>query len=217
MRVIVLGCGRLGSRVANMLDGAGHEVAVIDLEPSAFELLRPSFSGERIVGFGYDRHTFEQARVERADAFVAATGGDNRNLVAALAARRRFRVPTVVARIFDPERARIYLGHGIRTVSPVQWSAGTIRDLLLHSALETEQEFGNGEVAQVRVAIPPQLDGRTVQEVTIPGDVTVAVIVRAGRAILPVLGMRFEAGDVARFVVAREAFGRFESFLGMRG
>src|SRR6266545_518286 len=139
MRVIVLGCGRLGSRVANMLDGSGHEVTMIDLDPGAFELLRPAFAGERIVGFGFDRHTLDQARVDRADAFVAATAGDNRNLVAALAAKRRFRVPTVVARIYDPERARIYRGHGIRTVSPVQWSAGQIRDILLHAALETEQ------------------------------------------------------------------------------
>lgn len=217
MRVIVLGCGRLGSRVANMLDGEGHQVAVIDLDPAAFELLRPTFAGERIVGFGYDRHVLEQARIDRADAFVAATTGDNRNLVASLAAKRRFRVPTVVARIYDPERARIYLSQGIRTVSPVQWSAGTIRDILLHPALETEHEFGNGEVAQIRVELPPHLDGHSVQEVTIPGDVAVAVVVRDGQAILPTLGTRLQTGDVAHFIVAREAYARFESFLGMRG
>jgi trk system potassium uptake protein TrkA len=217
MRVIVLGCGRLGSRVANMLDGEGHDVAVIDLNPTAFELLRPTFSGERLVGFGFDRDVLEQARIDRADAFVAATTGDNRNVVAALAAKRRYRVPTVVARIYDPDRARIYLSQGIRTVSPVQWSAGRIRDILLHPAIEAEHEFGDGEVAQVRVKLPPHLDGHSVQEVTIPGDVAVAVIVRNGRAVLPTLGTRLQTGDIARFIVAREAYGRFESFLGMRG
>jgi len=217
MRVIVLGCGRLGSRIANMLDGEGHQVAIIDRDAETFEKLRPAFAGERIVGFGYDRHVLEQARLDRADAFVAATTGDNRNLVAALAAKRRFRVPIVVARIYDPDRAQIFLAHGIRTVSPVRWSAGTIRDILLHSAIEAEQQFGNGEVAQIRVEVPPQLYGRAVQDVTVPGDIAVSVIVRSGRAILPTLGMRFEAGDVARFVVAREAYGRFEAFLGMRG
>lgn len=217
MRVIVLGCGRLGSRVANMLDAAGHEVTVIDREARTFELLRPAFSGERVVGFGYDRHVLEQARVDRADAFVAATAGDNRNLVAALVARRRFRVPIVIARIYDPDRARIYLNQGIRTVSPVQWSAGRIGDILLHPALETESEYGSAEVALIRVVVPPQLEGRSVQDVTIPGDVVVTVIVRGGRAMLPTLGTRFEAGDVARFVVAREAYSRFESFLGMHG
>ena len=200
-----------------MLDAAGHEVTVIDRDPRTFELVRPAFAGERIVGFGYDRHTLEQARIDRADAFVAATAGDNRNLVAALVAKRRFRVPIVVARIYDPDRARIYLGHGIRTVSPVQWSAGRIGDILLHPALETEREFGEGEVAQIRVVVPPQLDGRTVQEVTIPGDLAVTIIVRAGKAILPTLGTQFKTGDVARFVVAREAYPRFESFLGMHG
>jgi trk system potassium uptake protein TrkA len=199
-----------------MLDGEGHDVTVIDSNPASFEQLRRAFSGERIVGFGYDRHVLEQARIERADAFVAAATGDNRNIVAALAAKRRFRVPTVVARIYDPDRARIYLGQGVRTVSPVQWSAGRIRDILVHPALESEREFGNGEVAQVRVVIGPQLEDRTVQELTIPGDLVVAVIVRRGEALLPTLGTRFEAGDVVRFLVARTAFGRFESFVGMR-
>jgi len=217
MRVIVLGCGRLGSKVANLLDAEGNAVAIIDRDPRTFDKLRPSFSGERIVGFGYDRHTLEQARVDRADAFVAATAGDNRNLVAALAAKRRFRVPIVVARIYDPDRAQIFLSQGIRTVSPVRWSAGTIRDILLHPAIEAEQQFGNGEVAQIRVDVPPHLEGRPIQEITVPGDIAVVVIIRAGRAILPTLGMRLEHGDVAHFAVARAAYGRFESFLGMRG
>ena len=217
MRVIVLGCGRLGSRIANSLDADGHRVAVIDRDRRAFDKLRQSFTGEAIVGFGYDRHVFEQVQLDRADGFIAATAGDNRNIVAALAAKRRFRVPIVVARIYDPDRAEIYLAQGIRTVSPVRWSAGTIRDLLLHPAIETEEEFGNGEVAQIRVVLPPLLHDRAVQDVSIPGDIAVAVIVRSGRALLPTLGTRFQAGDVARFVVAHEAYSRFESFMGMRG
>jgi trk/ktr system potassium uptake protein len=217
MRAIILGCGRLGSRIADMLDSEGHEVVVIDLDPEAFEKLRPSFGGERIVGFGFDRHVFEQARLERADAFVAATTGDNRNIVAALAARRRFRVPKVVARIYDPDRAEIYLRQGIRTVSPVQWSAGRIRDILVHPTVETEREYGNGEATQIRVELPRHLVGKSVQDVTIPGDITVSVIVRDGKAFLPTLGARFEQGDVLRLVVARAAYGRLESFLGLRG
>jgi len=200
-----------------MLDGDGHEVVVIDYDPRTFENLRPTFSGEKIEGFGFDRDVFEQARLDRADAFVSATAGDNRNIVAALAAKRRFRVPKVVARIYDPARAEIYLRQGIRTVSPVAWSAGRIRDILVHPAIEAEREYGNGEVSQIRVEIPHHLVGRTVEEVTVPGDIAVPVIVRAGKAMMPTLGSRFEEGDIARFVVAREAFGRFESFVGMRG
>lgn len=217
MRVIILGCGRLGGLIADSLDVAGHAVVVIDRDPAAFALLRRAFAGEQISGFGYDRHVLEQAGLDRADAFVAAMSGDNQNLVAALAAKRRFRVPIVVARIFDPVRARIYLAQGIRTVSPVQWSAGRVHDILVHPAVEGEREFGNGEVSQIRVVVPPALDGREVREVTVPGDIAVSVIVRRGVATLPTLGTRLQTGDVARFTVAREAFGRFESFLGMRG
>ena len=215
MRSVVLGCGRLGGRVANMLDAEGHQLAVIDRDPEAFAKLRPSFSGETIVGFGYDRHVLEAARIERADAFVAATTGDNRNIVAALVARRRFRVPIVVARIYDPDRAHIYRRQGIRTVSPVEWSAHRIRDILLHGEIETEQEFGNGEVVQIRIVVPPTLVGKTVQDVTVVGEIAVSVIIRAGVARAPTLGMHFEQGDVARFVVAREAYHRLESFLGI--
>jgi trk system potassium uptake protein TrkA len=215
MRAVVLGCGRLGGRVANMLDVEGHQLAVIDRDPEAFEKLRPSFSGETIVGFGYDRHVLESARIDRADAFVAATTGDNRNIVAALVAKRRFRVPIVAARIYDPDRAHIYLRQGIRTVSPVEWSAHRIRDILLHGEIETEQEFGNGEVVQIRVVVPPALVGKTVQDVTVVGEISVSAIVRAGVARMPTLGLQFEQGDVVRFVVVHEAYRRFESFLGI--
>jgi trk/ktr system potassium uptake protein len=217
MRVVVMGCGRLGGKVAGMLDAEGHQVAVIDRNPEVFASLRSSFSGETITGFGYDRHILESARINRADAFIAATAGDNRNIVAALIAKRRFRVPIVIARIYDPDRAHIYLRQGIRTVSPVEWSAGRIGDILLHAEIETEQEYGNGEVAQIRVIIPPHLVGRTVQEVTVVGEIVVSVIVRGGAARFPTLGTPFEAGDVVRFVVAREAYQRFESFLGVHG
>jgi len=215
MRAVVLGCGRLGGRVANMLDAEGHQVAVIDRDPETFEKLRASFSGETIVGFGYDRHVLEAARIDRADAFVAATTGDNRNIVAALVARRRFRVPIVVARIYDPDRARIYLRQGIRTVSPVEWSAHRIRDILLHGEIETEHEFGNGEVVQIRVVVPAALAGKSVQDVTAVGEIAVSAIVRAGVARMPTLGLQFERGDIVRFVVAHEAYHRFESFLGI--
>lgn len=216
MRAIVLGCGRVGSRIANMLDVAGHQVAVIDRDPETFANLRPSFAGETITGFGYDRHVLESGRINRADAFIAATTGDNRNIVAALIAKRRFRVPTVVARIYDPDRAHIFLRQGIRTVSPVEWSAHRIGNILLHNDVETEQEWGNGEVVQIRVSVSADLAGKTVRDVSIAGEIVVATIVRAGVARLPTLGVRFERGDVVRFVVAREAISRLESFLGGR-
>ncbi len=216
MRVVIVGCGRLGSRVANMLDAAGHHTVVIDRDPTAFKQLRLSFRGETIVGFAYDQRTLEKAHLERTDVFVATTRGDNRNIIAALAAKRRFRVPKVVARLYDPDRAEIYQTQGILTVSPVSWSAHRIRDMLLHPAIEEAQEFGNGEVALIRVEAPSVLWGKRVADVTVPGDIMVAVVVRQEKAILPTLGMSFQEGDTVHFAVAREAYARFESFVGGR-
>ena len=218
MRVIVLGCGRLGSSVANMLDGEGHQVAVIDRDAATMDKLRPGFAGEQIVGYGYDRHVLEQARLERADAFVAATAGDNRNIVAALAARRRFRVPIVVARIYDPDRAEIFRGPGDqdRLAGPVVG-----RDDPRRPAAPGDRD--RDRVRQRRGRADPRRRCRRTSRAArsrtspSPGDIAVAVIERGGRAILPTLGVRFEHDDVVRFVVAREAYGRFESFLGMRG
>jgi trk system potassium uptake protein len=140
---------------------------------------------------------------------------DHRNIVIALVAKRRFRVPIVVARICDPDRAHIYLRQGVRTVSPVEWSAHRIRDILLHVEIETEQEFGNGEVVQVRAEITPAPAGRSVQDLTVPGDIAVSVIVRAEVAHTATLGVTFQTGDIVRFVVARQAYRRLESLLGI--
>ena len=193
----------------------GPSGAVIDRKPPPWTSCSPGSRPSRSSGYGDDRDVLEQARLERADAFVAPTAGDNRNIVAALTAKRRFRVPNVVARIYDPERAEIYRAHGIMTVSPVSWSAGMIRDVLLHPAIETETEFETARSTRSGWRCRG-LEGCTSQDVTSPAtSSSPSSSARAGRPADP--GDPFERDDVVRFVVAREAYGRFESFLGMRG
>jgi trk system potassium uptake protein TrkA len=216
MRIVVLGCGRVGGGLAGLLDDLGHQVVIVDRDPASFEKLPAAFKGVRVVGFAFDRRILEEARVESADALVAATRDDGCNIVAALAAKKRFRVPMVVARIYDPLRAEIFRNQGILTVSPVRWSIHRLRDVLLHAAIEVEHEFESGEVVLIRLPVPPALRGRRVADVTVPGDIVVAAITRRGRAMLPTLGTEFEEGDVARFIVARGAYERFESFVGLR-
>ncbi|HYL36488.1 MAG TPA: TrkA family potassium uptake protein [Bryobacteraceae bacterium] len=199
-----------------MLDGMGHQVVVVDQDPDAFAQLRRSFAGEKIVGQAHERHTFQQAGAEQADAFVAATREDNRNIVAALAAKHHFKVPKVVARIYDPDRAKIYRDQGLLTLSPVDWAANRIRDMLVHAAVETEREFETGEVALIRMEVPARLRGKLVADVSVAGDISVVVISRRGRSLLPTMGTRFEQGDIVRFVVAREAYARFESLVGLK-
>jgi trk system potassium uptake protein TrkA len=134
MYVIIVGCGRVGSALAMLLSQEGHEVTVIDINPAQFErFLGEDFTGNTIVGDGIDIDVLRQAEIERADAFVTATSGDNHNLMAAQIAQRIFKVPRVVARCNDPIRGTIYEKLGLRMVIPT-----TIGAQYLHRAIMEE-------------------------------------------------------------------------------
>ncbi|MCL4378280.1 MAG: TrkA family potassium uptake protein, partial [Actinobacteria bacterium] len=108
MQIVIMGCGRVGAQLANLLSVDGHKVSIIDQDPKSFKRLGKSFKGEKITGFGYDKGVLEKAGIDHADAFASVTQGDNRNIVGALVAKREYRVPIVVARIYDPVRAIVY-------------------------------------------------------------------------------------------------------------
>ncbi|MCC6703919.1 MAG: TrkA family potassium uptake protein [Thermomicrobiales bacterium] len=118
MRVVIVGCGRLGARIASKLDSASHEVVIIDTNPRAFRRLAPGYRGDTIIGTGIDEDVLRQAGIERADAFIAVTEGDNRNIFAAQVARVTFAVPRVSARIYDPVRADTYRNLGLEVICP---------------------------------------------------------------------------------------------------
>ncbi len=132
MNVVIMGCGRVGAQLAMTLDREGHTVTVLDLKQEAFSRrLSPEFGGRAIVGNGIDMDTLRRAGIDSADAFVAVTQGDNRNVMAAQIAQHLFNVPKVVCRIYDPIREEIYHTLGIETISPTMVGAR-----LLHEALE---------------------------------------------------------------------------------
>ena len=118
MRVVILGCGRVGARLAGMLDAESHKVSVIDTTLEAFERLPASFSGKVVLGEGVDYDILREAGIERADAFVAATQGDNRNIMASQIAKHLFGVKNVVTRVYDPLRADTFATLGLRAISP---------------------------------------------------------------------------------------------------
>src|SRR6478609_58698 len=118
-----MGCGRVGSSVADGLCRLGHDVAVIDSDSKAFNRLGPDFAGQRVLGLGFDREVLLRAGIEEADAFAAVSSGDNSNIISARLAREIFRVPRVVARIYDAKRAEVYERLGIPTVATVRWTA----------------------------------------------------------------------------------------------
>lgn len=123
MRVVIMGCGRVGSTIAARLEREGNTVTVVDTDPYSFRRLPSDFKGETLVGSGYDDHVLESAGIRNADAFLALTQGDNRNLLAAQMAKHLFEVRVVVARVYDPFRGEIFANLGLRTFSPTNIGA----------------------------------------------------------------------------------------------
>lgn len=142
MNVVVMGCGRVGARVASILDNNGHQVSVVDTNARAFGRLAAEFDGDAVIGTGIDEDILRSAGIERAHAFVAVTNGDNRNIMAAQVAREIFDVPEVIVRIYDPVREDTYRRLGLTTVCPTT----TI------SALIIDHVIGAGEPLPRRVS-----------------------------------------------------------------
>jgi trk system potassium uptake protein TrkA len=213
MHVIVIGCGRVGSTLAGRLDAEGHSVCVIDKDTKARFALSKGFSGRFVVGLGFSRRALEEAGIDRADAFIAVTSGDNSNIVAARTARDDFGVPKVVARIYDPRRADIYRELGITTVASVRWTTNEVYQLLFHRDLEPESSFGNGETLLVRSGVPGYMAGRRIAEFNVESEIQVVEVTRGGRSLLPGPGTTIEAGDLVSFAVASTSLGRLHGFL----
>ena len=136
MRYLIVGCGRVGSALAKLLDSDGHEVIVVDENAAAFKRLGPKFKGHEVVGTGIDYDVLKRAGAATADGFVAVTNGDNRNIMAALIAQRMFKIKRIVARIYDPPRGQMYRELGVQTVCPTTVGAKMIRDVLIEAPWE---------------------------------------------------------------------------------
>jgi trk system potassium uptake protein len=133
MKVVIVGCGRVGSYLAASLAAEDHQVTVIDNRSIAFERLGDSFTGETILGTGIDEDVLRRAGISEADAFVAVTNGDNTNIMASQVVKEIFQVPIVICRIYDPVRDEVYRSLGLRTFCPTVIGGTTIKKWLLEA------------------------------------------------------------------------------------
>jgi len=214
MKIIVIGCGKLGAGLAESLSRRGFDVTVVDREPAAFERLGASFRGETVTGGGIDRDVLLKAGIERADGLAAVTSSDEVNVVAARLARRLFRVPRVVARLYEPGKAEVYRRLGLQTISHVTWGISRIIELLCYSKLETIKTLGSGEVDVVEAEVPHLLVGRTVNDMTVPGEIHVVAVTRQGKTFLPTPGTEFHEGDLVHVALLASSSERLQAILG---
>jgi trk system potassium uptake protein TrkA len=195
VHVVIMGCGRVGSTLAQSLEARGHTVAMIDVNPDAFRRLGSEYRGLTVTGVGFDREVLISAGIERADAFAAVSNGDNSNIIGARVARETFGVQRVVARIYDAKRAEVYERLGIPTVATVRWTADR---MLRHIVREVTAEIWReptGKVAIVETPVHAGWVGRPLRALEEATGARVAYVMRFGVGTLPTPSMALQDGD----------------------
>ncbi|AZG44198.1 Trk system potassium uptake protein TrkA [Gordonia insulae] len=180
-----MGCGRVGSSLAMAMQKRGHDVSIIDRDPSAFVRLSPDFRGTTVIGAGFDREVLTRAGIERADAFAAVSSGDNSNIIAARVARETFGIDRVVARIYDAKRAEVYERLGIPTVATVPWTTERFVSALGEASTTTEWRDPSGSLAIAQLEVDESWIGVTVGKFQENTGARIAFLNRVGRPILP--------------------------------
>jgi len=199
--IVIVGCGSVGSELATGLSSEGHNVVVVDSDPSSFERLGAAFDGITVLGDGTDTSTLGEAGADRADAVAAVTSDDNTNITVAQVASIVLGVPKVVARVFEPQREAVFKEFGLATVCPTLAGVGEIRTFLLSGVLNKRIGLGAGEVAIYDLPVGANLAGRSVESIEVPGKIRVAAIVHNGTAIVPLPASAVEQGDLLTLAV----------------
>jgi len=194
MYIIILGCGRVGSELAKLLSSEGHNVVVIDRNQDSFDRLGGTFNGLTLAGNGFDLALLRQAGIEKADAFCSVTNGDNTNLISAQVAKKIFKVPKVIARVYDPQRAHIYAALGLDIISGTILFAAMLRDKIIESRFSSYL-IETKELGVIEIEAKNNLAGKTIQEINIPGEFLVVAIRRLQGVILPESNTVLKAKD----------------------
>ena len=202
MHVVIVGCGRVGSGLARLIEEQGHSVAVLDKNPTAFRRLHDDFRGQQVVGVGFDRDRLEAAGIRDAVAVAAVTNGDNSNILIARVAREVFGIDKVVARIYDPRRAVIYERLGIPTIASVQWTIDRVLRKLLPDASEHDWVDPSARVVVVERPVAKVWAGRPLSEIELPGTARAVALSRTGLAQVATPDLIAQDGDVLYLAVA---------------
>lgn len=210
MHVIIAGCGRVGSELATNLQRLGHSIAVVDKNRKAFERLRADFAGTTVVGFVFDREVLDEAGIGKAEAFAAVTSGDNSNILGARVAKDHYRIPHVVARIYDPRRAQIYQRLGIQTVATVRWTTDQILRSLIPDEVPVEYTVDNGEVVVTAVPVPAEVVGKKALELDAMSLRRVVAVSRFGVPRIPDKDFTIQEGDIVYVAAARSHLGEMD-------
>ena len=204
MNIIIVGCGRVGSKLALLLSKEGNNVTIIDDAPASLRRLGGTFNGATLIGNCFDLEVLKKAGIESADAVVVVTNGDNTNIMTSQIARQIFKVPKVIARLYDPLRSEIYQRLGLDIISGTTLVASMIRDKLIESNFSGYFIETSG-MGIIEIHAPSSFTGQRVSQLNVEDEFLVATIRRGDRAIIPSPATTVEAGDTLIGIVRTES------------
>ena len=196
MKVIVVGCGRIGAQLANRLFRTGAQVTVVDAVPEAFDNLDPDFRGRTLEGDVLAQDMLRRAGIEQADGLAAVTSSDALNVVVGHIARTVYNVQNVIARNYEPRHIPLYEAFGIQSVAPANWGAQRMEEMLCDCSLRAVFSAGNGEVEVYELLVPRAWKGRHLHDLLKCAGCVPVALTRGGTARLPAPETVLEEGDV---------------------
>ena len=217
MHIVIMGCGRVGSTLAHILEDRDYSVAIIDKNPEAFRKLRAGFKGQRVTGIGFDRAVLIEAGIEHADGFAAVSSGDNSNIIAARVVRETFGIERVAARIYDSRRAEVYERLGIPSVAAVRWTADQVLRKMLPEGSEPLWRDPTGKIVLAELAFSPVWIGEQVKSVEARTMTRIAFIDRLGQAFVPDAGTVLQEGDRIHVIASQKDLDRIAAAFAARG
>lgn len=190
--------------MAKLLSNEGHDVVIIDRNPTAFNRLGGAFNGVTMVGNGFDSETLKAAEMQKADVFCALTNGDNTNLVCAQLAKKIFSVPKVIARVYDPERAQIYQALGLDIISGTSLFAAMLRDKIIESRFSSYL-IETRDAGIIQIEVKDELVDAKVKNINIEGELQVVAIKKVEGTIIPRPDTILEKKDLILAIVKTES------------
>jgi len=211
MYIIIIGCGRVGSQLAMMLAQEKHDIVVIDKDLNAFKNLGASFNGVKLHGYGYDEEVLQEAGIERCDAFAAVTDLDNANIMACEVASKLYKVPRVVARVYNPESVGTFQELGLEYVFGTNVVAQTIMDKVVEG--HGRHLSIRGDVEVIEFIAGPKIENKRLIDIQTPNEFRVCLVTRQGKSFIPWRETALRDGDTLIAVVKSSAYSRVKQYM----
>jgi len=196
MNIIIIGCGKVGATLAHVLAGDGHDIVIVDNDRAAFKTLRPGFNGITVTGVPIDQDILKQAGIETADALAAVTPDDNINIMACQVAKEIFKVPRVIARIYNPEREHVFHEFGLDTICPTNLTVDVIRSKVLGEVDVSHHSIGGDSFTFKRESIRKADEGKKLGSLRIREDSMIFGVLHKNSFVFANPGYKLSAGDI---------------------